>query len=281
MIAPASLIPGRFKDTAAHYLMGRPAYSPQLIRRVAQSCELRDSHRLLDLGCGPGQLSLAFSSWVGAGLALDPEAEMLRVAAALGAGIAPNIAYRSGASYDLSHALGQFRLVVIGRAFHWMDRADTLARLDTLIEPHGAVALFSTSLVVDAPIAWLAPYRALLDEYSSDDPARLQRKADGWESHDVVLAKSAFSALERIAVIETRRVSVEALRARALSMSSLSRARLGARLDELLARIDRLLDAHATADGWLDERIESVALIARRPLAAPLGNAARTVPETN
>lgn len=267
MTAPIPFVPDRFRFSAPHYLLGRPAYSPQLIRRVAQSCELRGSHRLLDLGCGPGQLSVAFSSWVGAGLALDPEAEMLRIAAGLGAGLAPNIEYRHGSSYDLSPALGSFRLAMIGRAFHWMDRPDTLARLDALIEAQGAVALFSTSLVADASIAWLAPYRALLDEYSSDDPARAQRRAETWESHETVLAQSAFSALERIAVIETRRVSVEALRARAMSMSSLSRGRLGARLDELLARIDPLLEAHANDEGWLDERIESIALIARRPVS--------------
>jgi trans-aconitate methyltransferase len=263
MTAPIPFVPDRFKTNAAHYLAGRPAYSPQLIRRVAQACELSGTHRLLDLGCGPGQLSLAFSSWVGAGLALDPEAEMLRVAAGLGAGIAPNIEYRAGSSYDLSAALGRFRLAVIGRAFHWMDRPDTLARLDALIEPEGAVALFSTAQVVDAPIAWLAPYHALLEEYAQSDSARMQRKADDWESHDTVLAKSAFSSLERVSIVETRRVSVESLSARPLSMSSLSRERLGARLDDLLARIGQLLDAHAT-DGWLDERIESTALIARR-----------------
>ncbi|WP_242665930.1 hypothetical protein [Paraburkholderia ginsengiterrae] len=46
-------------------------------------------------------------------------------------------------------------------------------------------------------------------------------------------------------------------------MSSLSRERLGERLDELLARIRQLLDAHTT-NGWLDERIEATAFVARR-----------------
>jgi hypothetical protein len=147
-----------------------------------------------------------------------------------------------------------------------MDRPDTLARLDELIEPEGAVALFSTAIVTDAPIAWLAPYHALLEEYAQSDPARVQRKADDWESHDAVFAKSSFAALERVSIVETRRVSVESLSARPLSMSSLSRERLGDRLDELLARIAQLLEAHAV-DGWLDERIESTALIARRPAA--------------
>jgi hypothetical protein len=46
-------------------------------------------------------------------------------------------------------------------------------------------------------------------------------------------------------------------------MSSLSRSKLGERLDELLARLKTLLDAHAQ-DGWLEEWVESTALIARR-----------------
>jgi len=263
MNTPIPFVPDRFKNNAAHYLGGRPAYSPRLIRRVAQACQLDGTQRLLDLGCGPGQLSLAFSSWVSAGVALDPEPEMLRVAAGLGMGIAPNTEYRLGSSYDLSPELGRFQIAVIGRAFHWMDRPDTLARLDQLIDPTGALVLFATSHPDDPSTPWLTQYRALLDEYAQTDPAREQRKSDSWESHDIVLMKSAFASLERVAIIERRRVALDSLIARALSMSSLSRDRLGSQLDELLERVRSLLEAHAS-DGWLDERVESTALIARR-----------------
>ncbi|GAA4334927.1 class I SAM-dependent methyltransferase [Pigmentiphaga soli] len=266
MTAPIPFIPDRFKLAAGHYLTGRPAYSPALIRRVAETCGLDRSARLLDLGCGPGQLSLAFASWVGAGLGIDPEPEMLRLAAELGAAIAPNIDYRQGSSYDLSPALGRFRLAVIGRAFHWMDRQETLQRLDALVEAGGAVALFSTSTVHDAACPWLAQYRQTIGNYAQDEPARLQRKADQWESHDAVLRRSAFSSLERISVVEQRRVPVERLLARPLSMSSLSRERLGDRLDHLIAELDALLAPHARG-GAVDELVESTALIARRPLA--------------
>jgi hypothetical protein len=78
-----------------------------------------------------------------------------------------------------------------------------------------------------------------------------------------VLLKSAFAALERVSIIERRRVTLDSLMARALSMSSLSRERLGSQLDELLERARQLLEPHA-ADGWLDEHVESIALIARR-----------------
>lgn len=259
-------VPDRFRHAAAHYLNGRPAYSPALIRRVAQHTGLDGTQRLLDLGCGPGQLSLAFASWVAQAVAVDPEPAMLGVASQLGAGIAPNIEYRQGSSYELDASFGIFHLAVIGRAFHWMDRSDTLARLDTLIGQRGGIALFNTTHLDDPLRPWAAQYRTLLDQYANLDPARQQRQAADWESHFDVLARSPFAALERISVVEYRRVSAEQLKARPLSMSSLSRERLGDRLDTLLEGIDALVAAHA-ADGWLIERIESTATIATRTLA--------------
>ena len=74
---------------------------------------------------------------------MDPTPEMLSAARAL-AGATPNIRFVAGSSYELGPALGRFHLVVIGRSFHWMDRVDTLNRLDAMIEPAGAVALFAT-----------------------------------------------------------------------------------------------------------------------------------------
>jgi hypothetical protein len=38
-----------------------------------------------------------------------------------------------GGSDDLGSGLGHFRIVTIGRSFHWMDRAETLRRLNGLI----------------------------------------------------------------------------------------------------------------------------------------------------
>lgn len=259
-------IPERFHHAAPHYLSGRPAYSPTLIRRVAQHAGLNGTQRLLDLGCGPGQLSLAFASWVASAVAIDPEPAMLEVAAQLGAGIAPNIEYRQGSSYDLSPALGRFDLAVIGRAFHWMDRVDTLARLDAILSERGALALFNTAHLDDPLRPWAAQYRDLLDRYANNDPAREMRRSPQWESHADVLARSAFAAIERISVIEYRRVSAEQLKARPLSMSSLSHERLGERLDALLAGIDAIVATHGE-DGWLVERIESTATMATRALA--------------
>src|SRR5262249_48903782 len=74
--------PGRFHPAARHYLQGQPPYAQALIRRVAQLCGVAPTHRVLDLGCGTGQLALAFAPLAGQVLGIDPEPAMLRSARA-------------------------------------------------------------------------------------------------------------------------------------------------------------------------------------------------------
>ena len=56
--------PHRFRTAARHYLAGRPAYAPRLIRLVADLLRLSERDRLLDLGCGPGVLAGATFAFV-------------------------------------------------------------------------------------------------------------------------------------------------------------------------------------------------------------------------
>jgi SAM-dependent methyltransferase len=263
MSDPIACKPGRFSSASAHYLAGRSAYAPALIRRVSEACGLRETHRVLDLGCGPGQLAIGFSYFAGEVVAADPEPGMLRAAEALAAGLAPNIRFMQGSSYDLGAHFGAFRLVTMGRSFHWMDREATLKTLDALIEKDGAIALFDDERPKTPANAWDEEFRAITTRYSADDPARSQRKGAEWEKHEAVLLRSAFCRLERIGVIERRKFAAERLIERALSMSSTSRDRLGARADELIAELKQLI-AKVARDGMIEEVVESRATIARR-----------------
>ncbi len=254
----------RFRTAADHYLAGRPPYAPGLLRRVAECCGLREEHRVLDLGCGPGQLSLALAFFAGSVVAVDPEPEMLRIAAAVVEGIAPNVELVLGSSDDLSPRLGRFRMAVMGRSFHWMDRTETLRRLDALVEPGGAVALFDEEHPDVPDNAWLAEYRTLLERYASDDPERALRQSEDWVRHEAILLDSPFSRLERIGIIERRRIGAGRLVDRALSQSSTSRARLGAEADRLAAEIAAYM-RRVAPDGLAIEVVESTAIVARRP----------------
>ena len=61
--------------------------------------------------------------------------------------------------------MGQFRIVTIGRAFHWMDRVETARRLDGMIVPGGALVLVQTTHLDVPENAWLAAYNAVLDDH--------------------------------------------------------------------------------------------------------------------
>src|SRR5689334_22108411 len=112
----------RFQSTVAHYLAGRPNYAAGLIQIVREQLRLADSHRLLDLGCGPGWLGVAFAPFVGTVVAVDPEPAMLDAARQVAADADARIELIEGSSYDLGAHLGKFDVGTIGRAFHWMER---------------------------------------------------------------------------------------------------------------------------------------------------------------
>jgi SAM-dependent methyltransferase len=247
----------RFQSTVPHYLAGRPNYAPALIQIVREQLQLAAGHRLLDLGCGPGWLGVAFAPFVGTVVAVDPEPAMLEAARQIAADANVRIELIEGSSYDLGTHLGTFDVVTIGRAFHWMDRAETLRRLDTLIAPAGAVILFTDTRPDVPENAWSRRYSELINNYTNRDaviPA---------QHHEAVLLDSSFDQLVKIGVIERRITPIERLVDRALSMSSSSPERLGAMSDRLAQ--DLLSEmAHFATDGNVVEIIESQALIARR-----------------
>lgn len=254
--------PHRFRTAARHYLAGRPGYAPRLIELVTRLVGLGPDHRVLDLGCGPGMLAGAFAPLAGEVLAVDPEPEMLRIARTE-FGDSGDIVFRQGSSFDLSSAWGQFRLVTMGRSFHWMDRAETLRRLDPMIETDGVVALFDSTMLDVPENAWSEVYRAVVRRYASADTSHVKHRAPGWVRHEAFLLGSAFDTVEQVSVIERRTVSMQQLIDRALSRSSTAPDRLGDAAPRMAEEIEAAMRPLAT-DGILPEVIATSALLGRR-----------------
>jgi SAM-dependent methyltransferase len=254
---PQPLDPDRYRSAAAYYERGRVPYAPALIRRVAGVVGLGPRHRVLDLGCGPGPLARQFAAFAQEVIAMDPTPEMLSTARALAGGTA-NIGFVAGSSYDLGPTLGRFHLVVMGRSFHWMDRMDTLERLDRMIEPTGAVALFQDSAPAVPANAWRKVWNDICAHYEPRTGAH--QNDPNWIRHEAVLLDSPFARLERFGVVERRTLDVETLVQRTLSMGSTSPAHLG---EEKTAAITAEV-RRALAD-VREEVVETSALVAWRP----------------
>lgn len=254
--------PERFKNASRYYTTGRPTYPRLLSRRVAEHLDLSGKSSVLDLGTGPGFLALDFAAWAGSVTGVDPSPEMLAAAARNAEVAGVTIQWVQGSSYDIGPHLGRFKLVTIGRAFHWMDRAATLAALDGLVEAGGGVALFGESYPDVPANAWRKEFQAIIDSYSTEDPAIPQIRAA--PQHEAVLLASAFDHLERVSVIEPRRTPIERFVDRALSFASTWHGRPGSREDDLAAEIREAIRRRADPDGTLLEVLEGQALIARR-----------------
>lgn len=264
MALPTDIASRPFRSAAQHYLAGRPPYPNRLIRRVAEIVGLSAAHRVLDLGCGPGMLAVAFAPLAAEVVAMDPEPEMLRVAGEAFGQIG-NLRLVRGSSADLSPELGEFRLVVMGRSFAWMDRAEILRRLDAILVTGGAVVLFDDGHPDDVPEnAWNVRFRALRHRYAEANAANPRRRGSEWVGHEAILLDSRFCLLEAAAVIERRAVDARGLVHRALSMSSTAPDRLGdAAVSRLVEEIGELVREFGP-DGLLGEVVETRALIARR-----------------
>ena len=243
-------------------LQGRPAYAQGLISRIVKELRLGAKDAVMDLGCGPGQLAMHFAPFVRSVLAVDPSAEMLEVARHAASG-ADNVHFKSGSSFDIGPELGTFKLVTIGRAFHWMDRPDTLQRLDAMVESDGAVVLFSDSHPKHRDNAWVEPYQRIIDDHAAGDVQRAKSRSADWPSNEEILLASPFARLERVSVIEKRTLPAEHLVDRALSISAINEAGLGSKMNDLIGGI-KDLSSRFSLGGIVSEVIETSALIARR-----------------
>lgn len=69
--------PTIYQGSAAYYARGRPPYSSTLASTLATELGLDGTGRLLDVGCGPGLLTIELADCFSHVIGLDPDAEML------------------------------------------------------------------------------------------------------------------------------------------------------------------------------------------------------------
>ena len=98
---PASFDPRRFRTTVPFYGRYRLGYPDSLIERVVGLVGLEAGDAVLDLGCGPGFLAVAFARLGMHVTAVDPEPDMTEACrhGALEAGV--SISIRQASSFDL------------------------------------------------------------------------------------------------------------------------------------------------------------------------------------
>ncbi|MBB4171604.1 class I SAM-dependent methyltransferase [Rhizobium sp. BK538] len=254
----------RFQSTAAYYTRYRVPYPDELIDRVAARAGLAAGERVLDLGCGPAQLGIAFARLAKAAVTgLDPEPEMLDAARTDATAAGVDVTFVKGSSYDLDSRFAPLKMTVMGRSFHWMDRPATLKALDAITLADGCVVLFGGRHISSTP-DWRQSVNKLAKTFAPERNAdRERRKGPDWIEHESILLRSTFNDLERISVVRERRLSLDDVVGRAFSTSVTPPQALGERTaafeTELRATLLKL-----SPEGTFAEVVEIGGLIARR-----------------
>ena len=201
------------------YRDSRLPYLKEFFAEIAKVVGLAGDDDLLDLGCGPGEVTLGMAPYGATMTAVDAEQPMLdelaRRAKKAGRDIRLVLAKAEAAPIDL----GRFKLITIGMAHWFMHSAGTLERLEHWLLPAGRVVICIHSSPIIAE--WIAAYETIRRKWARRDLSKPK-----------ISPKQFFSGtrfeLERHFELEARRrLTLENLLRRAQGYSTTSPAALG------------------------------------------------------
>jgi SAM-dependent methyltransferase len=269
--------PTLYEGAAAHYRLGRPAYSPQLEAVLAEEFDLDGSGRLLDAGCGPGVLTVRLAHMFAAAVGLDPDPAMLAEGRrAAGEHGVLNVRWVQARAEDLPAAApGPYRLVTFGQSFHWTDEARVAEAVYDMLEPGGALALIVHTVEgrpapqsPGPPPIPHAEIKALVEKYLGPTKRAGQRIAAA-RTHrfEDVLVRTRFGTPEVIFAPGIRDLlrDSESVLAGCFSMSSSAPHLFGDRVEDFARELRDLLASRSPEGIFWDWPGDTEVILARRP----------------
>jgi SAM-dependent methyltransferase len=181
-----------------HYAAYRPGYGEAAVAYLAERFALDGEARVLDLGCGAGQLAVPVAAHAGEVVAMDPNETMLdRTRERARTAGRENVTIRAGTDADIDEGMGPVRLTTMGRSFHWMDDDATLRRLRDVTEPGGGVAILDDhGWLTRGTEPWMASVHDAVGRYVDVPEQRAPAEVTYDDPWDELLADCGFDDAE-------------------------------------------------------------------------------------
>ncbi|MFF0269791.1 class I SAM-dependent methyltransferase [Kribbella sp. NPDC004536] len=128
-----------YAGSARHYAVGRMAYPNALGEALRDELQLNATGRLLDVGCGPGPVTLLLAPYFAEVVGVDADADMLDVAAGRAAELGVhNAKWKQLRAEELPGQLGTFEVVTFAQSFHWMNQPLVAGLVRSMLADGGA-----------------------------------------------------------------------------------------------------------------------------------------------
>lgn len=231
-----------FAGAAPFYERGRPPYPPGLSASITARLGLDGRGVLVDVGAGPGTLTVLLAAAFARVVAVEPDPDMVAHGRRATAGL-PGVEWRTATAERLGLAPASVDMVTFAQSFHWTDRARVAAAVHAALRPGGRLVLISP--VTGLPLPWRIAVDGLVAEFLGPIRRAGQRllHAGTPGNEEEVLAAAGFTDLQRWLVPDGRVVErdTEALAAHVYSLSSSAPHLFGDRFAEFHARLRALL----------------------------------------
>ncbi|MBO9576035.1 MAG: methyltransferase domain-containing protein [Sphingobium sp.] len=130
-----------FGRAADDYARHRAGFPPRFFERLAAQLDLRSGMRALDLGTGTGTVARGLAALGLTVDGLDPSAELMEQAVALGEAEGVEVAYTLGKAEAPPFPDASFDLVTAGQCWHWFDWPRAAAEAVRVLKPGGALVI--------------------------------------------------------------------------------------------------------------------------------------------
>ena len=260
-----------YRGTAAYYDRYRLPYPEVMLGDLISRAGFGEHGRLLDLACGTGQLAFPLRRWFGEVWAVDQEPDMVDVVRAKAAAAgAREVRAIVASAESLDAEPESFDAVVIGNAFHRLDRDVVARRVLGWLKPGGRLALCWSPSPWMGEAGWQRALAGTIERWRSAVGAE-SRVPAGWDearrsrSDTEVLGDAGFEMVGRSEFAGEHRWSLPELAGHIRSTSFLPESVLGQRSAAFDADLAASLAPHGDGGGYA-ETVTFAYDLARKPV---------------
>ena len=253
-----------FRGTADYYAAYRRPYPQPVVDYLVKRCSLDGQGRLLDAGCGTGQVFQTMARYFDEVLAIDPDPEMVAYArrTAVERGL-DNVTVRQIRAEDLQADARPLRMAIFGDSFHWTDRPRVGEMIYDLLEPHGHLAVLSRGGIHTGTTAWETAIREALNRHLGSERRAGSGVYREGERHEQALRRTRFKKVEVVDIPERERWSIDQIVGYLCSTSYASKTVLGDQAEAFEQDVRQRLQGLAP-DGEFEKLVEYSVILAER-----------------